>query len=74
MAKKGANYVVSVVAMLIIIALVASTFVFGLVAGNPQAAEEVVENVEDVEVVGIDPAGMAAPTHEPNLTQPTEAP
>lgn len=61
-------------AALIVIVVAVSFFVYSLVKEDPQQLEEIL--VEDVDgVTQLNPGpGMATPTSEPNITQPTSPP
>jgi hypothetical protein len=73
MSKNGKNYVASVVAVLIVIALVMSTIVFSLVGLSSNNGQDAVE--VPVEVIELDPsADIAVPTTEPHVTEPTTEP
>ena len=72
MAKKGASYFVSIISILVIISLVASSVIFSLVSFND--VERIDEELNQSPAAGIDPSAMAFPENEPDLTPPTETP
>jgi hypothetical protein len=74
MAKNGTKYAASVVAVLVVIALVMSTVVFSLIGlSSGSVVEEVLEVPE--ELVEVNPSDdMAVPSTEPGVTAPTSEP
>ncbi len=68
----GRNYLVTIVASLIILAIVIAGFIFNLVTGNTDINDIILETSGGVPA--LTPSGMSGPSGPPDLPDPTFAP